>query len=115
MTTASVASIALLGCALLMVGLGVPLILGKVERNRWYGFRTPATLSSDEIWYPANRSMGWGMFWNGLIMALLVCASLIGVSGCSLLLVLLYMPLATAVMLAMGFRRIAQLQSSAPR
>ena len=110
MQSTSVATFLLLGCALLMVGLGVPLMLGKVKRNRWYGFRTPTTLSSDDIWYPANKSMGWAMFWNGLIMALLVCAALLEVPGFSLLLVLVYMPLSTVVILALGFRTIAQLK-----
>jgi uncharacterized membrane protein len=40
---------------LLIIAISVPLFLGKVPRNRWYGFRTPKTLSSDSVWYPANR------------------------------------------------------------
>ena len=26
-----------------------------------FGFRTPKTLSSPEVWYPANRASGWFM------------------------------------------------------
>ena len=43
---------------LLIIAISIPLMLGKVPRNHWYGFRTPKTLSSDAIWYPANRIGG---------------------------------------------------------
>ena len=42
----------------IMIALSIPLILGKVPRNDCYGFRTPKTLSSDAIWYPANKIGG---------------------------------------------------------
>jgi hypothetical protein len=41
--------------------LSLPMILGKVPPNRFYGFRTPKTLSSPDIWYRANRASGWYM------------------------------------------------------
>lgn len=40
------------------LALSVPMILGKVNPNKAYGFRTPKTLSSPDIWYPANRAAG---------------------------------------------------------
>ena len=46
---------------LLVLVLSIPMILGKVPPNSVYGFRTPTTLSSSEIWYPANRAAGWFM------------------------------------------------------
>ena len=46
---------------LLALGLSIPLILGKVPPNDTYGFKTSKTLSSPEIWYPANRAAGWFM------------------------------------------------------
>jgi SdpI/YfhL protein family len=36
----------------------IPMALGVVPPNRFYGFRTPQTLSSPEVWYPANRASG---------------------------------------------------------
>jgi len=43
----------------LLIGLaGLPLAAGRIKRNAWYGFRTPKTLSSDDVWYPANRYAG---------------------------------------------------------
>ena len=44
---------------LLMIGLAIPLILGKVPPNSWYGFRIRLTLDDPEIWYPANRYGGF--------------------------------------------------------
>jgi uncharacterized membrane protein len=40
------------------LALSIPMILGKVSPNKAYGFRTPKTLSSPEIWYAANRAAG---------------------------------------------------------
>ena len=42
----------------LLIGLSLPLIYGKVPPNHWYGFRTPKTLSSDAMWYRTNRVGG---------------------------------------------------------
>jgi hypothetical protein len=39
---------------LVLTGLSVPLVLGKVPPNTWYGFRTRLTLQDPEIWYPVN-------------------------------------------------------------
>lgn len=44
-----------IGISILLIGLSIPLYSGKIKRNNCYGFRTTKTLSSDEIWYPANR------------------------------------------------------------
>ena len=46
---------------LLTLVLSVPLILGKVPPNNTYGFKTSKTLSSPEVWYPANQAAGWFM------------------------------------------------------
>jgi uncharacterized membrane protein len=43
---------------LLIVGLSVPLLRRRVKPNRWYGFRTPKTMSSERIWYEANAYAG---------------------------------------------------------
>ena len=45
----------LVGLPVLLIAVSIPLMLGMVPRNHWYGFRTPKTLSSDSVWYPANR------------------------------------------------------------
>jgi len=53
---------------LVFVGLGIPLALGKVPPNAWYGFRTAKTLSSAAIWYPANRSAGIDFIIVGIVI-----------------------------------------------
>jgi hypothetical protein len=47
--------------------LGVPLLLDWVPPNRFYGFRTPATLASPQLWYDVNRATGWAMLIAGLL------------------------------------------------
>ncbi len=41
------------------------MILGKIPPNRFYGFRSSATLADSEVWYPANRAAGWLLFGAG--------------------------------------------------
>jgi len=50
------------GICLIVAALSLPLILGRVRPNPVYGFRTPRTLSSPEIWYPANAYAGRALF-----------------------------------------------------
>jgi uncharacterized membrane protein len=48
----------------LFIGLfAVPLMFCLVPKNRFYGFRTPKTMSDDKLWYRANR------FGGGLVLA----------------------------------------------
>jgi uncharacterized membrane protein len=42
----------------LTIALSIPMVLGKIPPNRFYGFRTRKTLSNPEIWYRANRAAG---------------------------------------------------------
>lgn len=46
---------------LLMVGLAIPMLLGHVKPNGFYGVRTAKTMSSPELWYRANRDAGYAM------------------------------------------------------
>lgn len=50
-----------IGASIIFIGLAIPLILGKIPPNQWYGFRTPKTLSEARIWYPVNRIMGYDL------------------------------------------------------
>jgi uncharacterized membrane protein len=56
-----------IGNSLIWVAIGLPLYFKKVPPNRLYGFRTPTTLSSKEIWYPANQRLGRNFAFLGLI------------------------------------------------
>jgi uncharacterized membrane protein len=57
--------------------VSIPLILKVVPRNSLYGFRTPSTLSSDEVWFRANHFAGWALF----IAAVVSTALLVTVPG----------------------------------
>jgi hypothetical protein len=39
---------------LLIAGLAIPLLRGKVPPNHWYGFRIRRTLEDPDVWYPVN-------------------------------------------------------------
>ena len=45
----------------LLALISVPLILGKVGPNPWYGFRVKKTLDDPVAWYAANRYAAWWM------------------------------------------------------
>jgi uncharacterized membrane protein len=50
-----------LPCGIIAVA-SVPLILGVVPPNGFYGFRTRKTLADPAIWYRANRFAGCALF-----------------------------------------------------
>lgn len=50
----------------LYIGLGIPLLLGRVPPNRLYGCRTKKTLSNERIWYAVNRVTGRDLIIGGV-------------------------------------------------
>jgi hypothetical protein len=56
---------------LLIIALAIPVILEKVPRNYFYGFRTPYTMSSDAVWYRANKISGVALAIGGAVWLLL--------------------------------------------
>jgi len=50
----------------LAIVLGIPMALGMVPPNRFYGYRTRKTLSSNDVWYRANRISGWSLVVAGI-------------------------------------------------
>jgi uncharacterized membrane protein len=56
-----------LATGLLFMGLGIPLLLGRVPPNMWYGCRTNKTLSNEGIWYAVNRVTGQDTILAGVI------------------------------------------------
>lgn len=50
-----------------LILLSIPMVLGKVPPNKLYGFRTPKTLSSPDVWYPANKVSGVLMILAGAL------------------------------------------------
>ena len=55
---------------IIYIGLGIPLLLGRIPPNGWYGCRTKKTLSSEEVWYPVNRITGRYMIISGVAVIL---------------------------------------------
>jgi uncharacterized membrane protein len=68
LSPASIRVLVVLIVPISLVVLAIPLVLEKVPRNYFYGFRTRYTLSSDAVWYRANKISGitlliGGTFW----------------------------------------------------
>ena len=53
------------GTGVLLAGLALPLILGRVPPNYWYGFRTSKTLSIAKLWRASNQYAGWCLLATG--------------------------------------------------
>ncbi len=58
-----------------LILFAVPLILQKVPRNWFYGFRTPTTLANDAVWYAANKVAGRDMLMVGCVLLALLAAA----------------------------------------
>jgi len=56
---------------LLLVLVSIPLVLRWVPRNRLYGFRIPATLGNESVWYDVNALHGRHLLSLGVLMVAL--------------------------------------------
>src|SRR5689334_6410752 len=56
---------------ILLAALAIPMALGRVPRNRWYGYRTRRTLADDRTWDLVNRVSGKGLVVGGIVEALM--------------------------------------------
>lgn len=102
--------VTVLGCAVVLAGLAVPMVLRKVPRNLVYGYRTRFTLSDDYVWYEANAHFGRGMLLACLVTAIAVTVlyRLPGISPqgfLNLTVVVLVAPLAMAILATWRFTR----------
>lgn len=52
----------------LYIGLGIPLLRGRVPPNSWYGCWTRKTLSDENIWYAVNRVTGQDIIVAGIML-----------------------------------------------
>ena len=52
-----------IGIAVLVIGFSIPLLLGRVRMNRWYGVRLPKSFKSESNWYALNRYGAVQMLW----------------------------------------------------
>ena len=63
-----------LGLALLMILVALPLAFRKVRPNVVYGYRTRATLTNENVWYEANAHFGRRLILASLVGALAIWA-----------------------------------------
>ncbi|MBU1700863.1 MAG: SdpI family protein [Candidatus Eisenbacteria bacterium] len=61
---------------LVIAALCIPLIRGRVPRNRFYGFRFPQSLESDANWFAINRFGGRRLFIWSIVFVILGAAIL---------------------------------------
>jgi uncharacterized membrane protein len=92
----------LIVCGVLALA-SVPLILGKVPPNDYYGVRTSATRASPSAWYAANRTGGVILF-----LAAIASATLLSTGALAPLLALLA-PIAVALCAIALYLRLAPL------
>lgn len=55
----------------LLVVLGIPLMLGRVPPNQFYGVRVESAISDPKVWYPINKRGGRDLLLIGLAYTLL--------------------------------------------
>ncbi|WP_061810068.1 SdpI family protein [Rossellomorea vietnamensis] len=44
-----------MSASLIFIGISLPLLLGKIRMNTYYGIRISTSFESDEAWYKINR------------------------------------------------------------
>lgn len=89
---------------IVMAGVSIPLVLGKIPPNGFYGFRTPRTLAEPALWYRANWFAGWALLVAGVVIGLIATMLPPGAlddQGAGFLVII--MPLLVAVALSFGY------------
>ena len=61
---------------ILVIALSIPLLMGRVPMNRWYGTRLPESYTSEANWYAVNRYGAIRMTWYGIAVILVGVAVL---------------------------------------
>jgi hypothetical protein len=104
-------AIVFIGSSLLMIGLAIPLALGKVKPNWVYGFRTPRTINNPDIWYPVNAYAGKALIYAGIVILTVSLALLpVGVSvDTYAIAVTAAVVIALTASIGMSFRYLGQL------
>ena len=107
--------ITILACSALFAALALPLALRKVPRNAFYGYRTRATLSGDDLWYDVNACVGRWLLGGSAAAAALALAldawrGLAGEAYLNVSIALLVAPAAVAALAAhlLVRRRLAE-------
>ncbi len=56
---------------IIIAGVSLPLVFRKIPPNGFYGFRTPRTVSDQNIWYQANWFAGWALLLAALVIEII--------------------------------------------
>lgn len=59
--------------AIFTVGISLPMALGRIPPNNWYGVRLPVTYRSRAAWDAANEVYGWWLFASGVLSFVVLC------------------------------------------
>jgi uncharacterized membrane protein len=104
-------AITFIGSSLLVIAMAIPLALGKVKPNWFYGFRTARTVNNPDIWYPVNTYAGKAMIYAGIAILTVSLALLpAGLEvGTYALVVAVAVLVALGVAIWMSFRYLSQL------
>lgn len=70
MTEITAAALLFMLVGVLYIGLGIPLLQGRIPPNRFYGARTRKTLSDEKIWYAVNRVTGRDLIIGGIAVVI---------------------------------------------
>jgi uncharacterized membrane protein len=57
-----------------LIGFSLPLILGRVPPNPWYGFRVGRSIDDPKLWYPVNAYSGRWLLAVGVLQIVLALA-----------------------------------------
>ena len=58
--------------SIVLIAVGIPMGMGKIKQNNWYGVRLPITYKSVAAWDAANIQYGWWLVAGGLMSALVL-------------------------------------------
>lgn len=64
-------------CGLLFIGTSIPMVLGKIPPNEYYGWRTPKAFRDKETWYAINRYNGRDFIIMGSVQIVFNAAMLV--------------------------------------
>jgi hypothetical protein len=94
---------------LLVIGLSIPLVRGKVRRNMWYGVRVSKSLESDANWSAINRYGGrQGIVYGVALLVVGVAALLLPLNRINwLFFLLLFAPVILAPPIMLPVMRFA--------
>ncbi|MDR3626433.1 MAG: SdpI family protein [Ignavibacteriaceae bacterium] len=59
--------------------VSVPLVMGWIKMNRWYGIRLPKSFKSNENWYRINKVGGWWMICASIVLMYIGSLQYLGV------------------------------------